>query len=293
MYKNLLIFAIVLIIIYVLILCLKTRLLYFPAPADFDKYQDFYHKLLHLTTEKSIINDTVRTPDNIELDTFYLANPSSPKCIIYFHGNAGNISNRYDMIKFLYNFSSVIIFDYRSYGKSTGNLINLSAASLNIDAETIWNYATMSLNIKPANISFLGESLGCAVAIALAAKLSKQLDDNFYPHAIILNSPFYSLKSMINDISVKLSVPYIGDFLSCIFGREYQSDELISYINYRISIIIAHSQSDEVIPYSQAQDLYEQLTLHPKSKFITISGTHNAPSFTNTYLYSIADLFNE
>ena len=117
-----------------------------------------------------------------------MENPDSDICTIFFHGEDGNISMRYDMIKFLYTFTSVIAFDYRSYGKSTGTY--LSEDTFVTDAMTIWTYSKTKLNYHPQKISLFGESIGSSIALLLATKLSLISNYNMYPHSVVLNSSF-------------------------------------------------------------------------------------------------------
>jgi len=274
---------------------IKNVMLYHPVPFDKMKYNRFYQKLLQLTDISSHINNVmVKTSDGILLDTFYIKNPDSTKCIIFFHGNAGNLSMRFDMIKFLYNYASIIIFDYRSFGRSTGDAYTLSSYGLQNDAEAIWNFATDILKIHPNNISFFGESLGCSVAIYLAAKLSKRMDNLCYPHSLILNSPFYSLHSMIEIMFNKINIGPVGKIVSLLLGSEYQSNEWIKYINHKTKIIIAHSPRDEIIPYKEGLNLYNSISKHHHNiKFINITGTHNNLALTDQYIYVLADLFDD
>jgi len=90
------------------------------------------------------------------------------------------------------------------------------------------------------------------VAIKLAADLSKTLDSNLYPHSIILNSPFNSLSSIINHTFNKYHY-VILELLFSLIESEYDSNDWIKYISHTTKIIIAHSPTDEIIPYSDAQ----------------------------------------
>lgn len=294
-YKILFLLIIILIVLSYIITYIKINILYHPLPAIKEKYERFYQKLFQLAESKNnITNIFIKTSDGELIDTIYIKNPDTKKCIIYFHGNAGNIAMRFDMIKFLYNFASVVIFDYRSYGRSSGNKNNLSLKLLQRDAIAVWNYCINNLNIEPNNISFFGESLGCSVAISIAEDLSKRMDSYYYPHSLICNSPFYSLESMIKYNLNKINVGFITKILVLISGNEYRSDEMIKFINHRTKIIIAHSPRDEVIPYNEGWRLYKSISQnHPNSQFINITGTHNNFGLTDQYIYALADVFND
>lgn len=290
MYKSVIIILIIIGIILLIFNFLKKFLLYHPQPANKEKYNRFYKKINGLTDEENVKQFKIKTKDNLILDAVYLKNPDKEKCIIFFHGNAGNLSMRYDMIKFLFNYASVLAFDYRSFGLSDGSSIDLSADKLLIDAETIWNY-TKGLGYTANDISLVGESLGCAIVIIFTAILSGTMEKENYPHSIILNAPFYSLKSMIENMFTKIGIPFIGKFFSNIFGNEYNSAEYIKYINHQTKIIIAHSPRDEVIPYKEGLNLFNTVSEdHPFAQFINLSGTHNNFGTTDNYIYALSDL---
>lgn len=295
MCKKLIILIILLISIFIVLIYTKSILLYHPLSAIPEKYVRFYQKLLQLTESKHhVTNIIVKTSDNILLDAVYIKNPDTSKCIIFFHGNTGNLSMRFDMIKFLYNYASVMIFDYRSFGRSSGDGSILSSYGLQKDAEAIWNFSTQKLHINANNISLFGESLGCSVAICLAANLSKQMKSQYYPHSLILNAPFYSLSSMIESMFNKINIGFFGKLLSLFIGQEYQSNEWIQYVNHKTKIIVAHSPRDEIIPYAEGLNLYNSIVhTHHNIKFVNVTGTHNNLGLTDNYIYTLADLFND
>ena len=271
---------------------LKKTLVYQPTVANSEKYEKFYEKLSQLS-ESQTYNYGVTTRDGIILDTIYIKNRDTNKCIIFFHGNAGNISMRFDMINFLYNYASVIIFDYRAFGKSTGGVMDLSSKNLQHDAAAIWDFATTILKIEPNNISLVGESLGCSVAITYTAFLSQTMNDKNYPHSLICISPFYSLPSMVNVVFSKLNVGLLGRFFAVFANSDFRSDKLIRYINHQTKIILAHSPRDEIVPHSEGLRLYNCIKdTHINSKFINISGTHNNTAFTDSFIYELAAIFD-
>jgi len=197
---------------------------------------------------------------------------------------------RFEMVKYLYNYASVIFFDYRSFGNSTGSKYKLNAKCLRRDAKAIWQYAC-DLGFEGNMISLLGESLGCAVTIMLAAHLSIKMKAENYPHAVILNAPFYSLSAMANHFLSKYNCKKIGDILTP-YIKEYESSRLIKFINHRTIIVIAHSLKDETIPYSQGVQLYEETLKYRKNiHFIQVNGSHNDMNLTDEYIYLLARIF--
>ncbi len=91
--------------------------------------------------------------------------------ILYLHGNSDNIGGNVDRA---YQFAqmgfSVLLVDYRGYGKSQGDFP--SEKQVYADARAMWDYLTQQRKIKPEQIIIYGHSLGGAIALDLAA--SKQ-----------------------------------------------------------------------------------------------------------------------
>jgi len=269
--------------------------LYQPFIYNPEKYRNFHDRLFNelVNSQDLIINTAVRTTEKIFLDTWYIQNPNSDMCIIFFHGEKGNVSMRFDMIKFLYNFGSVVIFDYRLYGKSTGDINDLSATAMYTDANVIFNYTVNHLGYSPKMISFFGESLGCSVAVELGAQLSKTFNADLYPHSIILTSPFCSLASLMSSKMRKIGITLFDTIISLV-ETEYNTIESIKYINYSTKLIIAHSQDNDIVPYLEGKRLFESISgLHPNVKFIDIVGKHDGIGLTNDYVYSVSDALQD
>lgn len=280
--------------IFVILGYVKNRLIYYPSRAPNWKYNKFYRKLLSMTQDPiDVVNIMVPSTSGVLLDTFYVKNREKSKCIILFHGNAGNLTMRYDIISLIYNYASVVIFDYRSYGKSSRGDTMLSETVLMKDSRAIWNFVTQRLGYHANEICLMGESLGCAVAIKLAANLSLTLDPLMYPHSLILNSPFYSLKGMINRLTNNIKLSSLSGILGFIYGHDYDMRSTIPYLNCLTKIVVAHSPRDEVIPYRQALELYHHMKkLRLNAEFISLMGTHNNLCMTAQYMYTLTDILD-
>ena len=110
----------------------------------------------------------IRTTDGESLSAWWLPADEARGTILFFHGNAGNISHRLDYL-LLFNrlrFNTLIL-DYRGYGKSTGSP---SEEGTYRDAEAAWDYLRAARSVQPQDLVIVGESLGGAVASWLAAK---------------------------------------------------------------------------------------------------------------------------
>ena len=66
-------------------------------------------------------NVSLTTSDNERLHGWYIPATNPRGVLLFFHGNAGNISHRLDSIKIFHELGlDTLIIDYRGYGQSTG-----------------------------------------------------------------------------------------------------------------------------------------------------------------------------
>ena len=74
--------------------------------------------------------------DNERLHGWYVPAADSRGVLLFFHGNAGNISHRLDSIKIFHELGlEVLIIDYRGYGQSTGKTTEQGTY---LDAQAAW-----------------------------------------------------------------------------------------------------------------------------------------------------------
>lgn len=172
--------------------------------------------------------------------------------LLYFHGNAGNISHREEMIYFLRERANanVFIFDYRGYGRSAGSPSRVGVMQDAKSAlETLKNFP----EIAPNNIFYLGVSLGGAIATELAQE--------FPPKGLILKSTFTSAREMA-------PVP-VFNFL---IKNKFDSLKRIAQIS--CPKLFIHGDQDRTIPYEHGQRLFEQAT-EPKTFYRLVGKDHN------------------
>ena len=194
------------------------------------------------------------TDDNIKIHGWYVPHPDAKATLLFFHGNAGNVSHRLESISIFHDIGlSVFIIDYRGYGISGGRP---SEQGTYLDAMAAWDYLVDERRLRPEEIIVFGRSLGGAVAAWLAAKVT--------PAAVILESTFTSIKDLGKHYYPYLPVSRIARIL-------YPVDEYIS--SFDCPVLIIHSHQDEVVPVRFGQRLFEHAR-DPKM-FLSISGDHN------------------
>ncbi len=110
---------------------------------------------------------SIETADGVTLHGWFVGGPSA-QVLLFFHGNAGNISHRLDSIRQFHNLGlSVFIIDYRGYGQSSGKT---TERGIYRDANAAWRYLTEDRGVPASNIVIFGRSLGASVAAHLATQ---------------------------------------------------------------------------------------------------------------------------
>ncbi|KAJ4344019.1 bem46 protein, variant [Ascochyta clinopodiicola] len=137
----------------------------------------------------------IPTPDGESLSAFYIR-PNKQHArnvtVLMFHGNAGNIGYRLPIAKVLTNElrCNVLMLQYRGYGLSSGNP---NEKGLMIDAQTGLDYIRNRSELQGTQIVVYGQSIGGAVAIALASRNQKQGD----VAGVVLENTFTSIRKLI------------------------------------------------------------------------------------------------
>jgi len=182
--------------------------------------------------------------------------PAVPATWLWFHGNAGNTSDRLENLRLLHDELgvNVFIFDYRGYGRSEGSP---SEHGTYRDAEAALAYLLSRSDVEPERIVYFGRSLGSAVAVELATRET--------PRGLILEAPFTSVRAM-----GKAVFPFLP--ISLLVGNQFDSLGRISRV--RAPLLILHGDRDEVVPFQQGEALYRAAN-EPKT-FLRIPGAgHN------------------
>ena len=196
----------------------------------------------------------IKAQDGAKLNALHFRRDDPKGVILYFHGNAGNLTRWGEIATFFVakNFD-VIIMDYRGYGKSTGKLGELRLFS---DAQLFYNYAMKSYSED--DLIIYGRSLGAAIATELASKnKSKKL---------ILETPFYNLLDVARARFSFLPLRYLLKY-------EFRSNEYIKKVNS--PIVIFHGTNDSVVPYESGKELFKNVTVKKKTFYAIENGDHN------------------
>ncbi len=195
------------------------------------------------------------TEDSVRLHGWYIPHPGSKQVLLFFHGNAGNISHRGASLEIFHRLGlNILIFDYRGYGKSQGNP---GENGLYTDARAAWRYLNNERGFGRENIILFGRSLGGPVAAELAVEMQ--------PGGLILESAFSSARDVANAVFPVLS--------RLIFLR-YKFDVATRITHVACPLLVLHSPDDEIIPFRLGVKVF-QAANEPKS-LVKMKGDHNS-----------------
>ena len=189
--------------------------------------------------------------DGVRLNAWWIPAPAGSFVTVFFHGNGGNLTHRVPHMRAIASAgSSLLILDYRGYGKSSGAP---SESGLYADADAAYEWL-IGQGYSPKRIVIQGESLGTAVAVELAARKTCA--------GVVLEAPFNSASQVAAGI-----LPLVGPLVM----RQFDSKQRIGKI--QTPLLVMHGDRDEVIPYRLGRDLYDAAP-EPKS-FWTAPGAHH------------------
>ena len=236
---------------------LERYFLYFPDPhlVATPQLYDLPFEELHFAAD-----------DGTALHGWLIPGETSAPLVLFFMGNAGNMSHRLDNLKFLHRLGvSVCIFDYRSYGESTGKA---SEQGLYSDARGL----LASLGQRgwdPGQMIFFGRSIGAAVALQAAIEHP--------PAGLVLESPFTSIEAM-----GRTHNPVLYALFGWALDAAY--DNLGKIPRLKAPLLIIHGAKDEICPPEMARQLYAEANQPKQLAWIAEAG-HNETFDLGAQLY--------
>jgi fermentation-respiration switch protein FrsA (DUF1100 family) len=178
---------------------------------------------------------TLTSSDGEKLIAWHVAPRGTKSVIIYFQGNAGASDLRVGRFHWLIeDGTGLLALSYRGYGGSSGNP---TEQGLIRDALAAYDFAAKRYD--PSRIVLFGESLGTAVAIALAAERTVG--------GLILDAPFTSAA----DVGAA-AYPFMP--VRWLIKDAWRSDRRIGKIH--APILVIHGVRDRVVPIRFGERLF-------------------------------------
>jgi fermentation-respiration switch protein FrsA (DUF1100 family) len=189
----------------------------------------------------------ITVADGTELAGWYAKPSPGRPTLLYFHGNAGNMSGRAKRFRqALDSGFGLLAMSYRGYPGSGGLP---SEAAFFSDSLEIFDW----LAAKTPDIVIYGESLGTAVAVHVAAERPGR--------ALVLEAPFTSALDLAH-----AAYPWVP--VSLLMRDPFLSREGILHVEEPLLII--HGTADGVVPIAMGREMFA--LAHEPKKLAVIDG---------------------
>ncbi len=180
--------------------------------------------------------------------------------ILYLHGNGSNVgANITQAQRFQEMGFSVMLIDYRGYGRSEGSFP--TEQQVYEDANSALSYLLAFQQLQPEEVFLYGHSLGGAIAIELATH-SPNLG------GMIIQSSFTSMTDMVIHLKRYNWLP-----IKLILHHKFDSIAKIKAI--QIPILFIHGTKDEVVPSYMTEMLYDAATATHKEILLVPDALHD------------------
>ncbi|MDZ7620199.1 MAG: alpha/beta hydrolase [Patescibacteria group bacterium] len=217
----------------------------------------------------------IETADGVRLHGWYVEHPSPRAVILFNHGNAGNVTNRVGILHALTRHvgASVLVYDYRGYGRSGGKP---NEKGLYADARAARAWLAERAGVESDEIVLMGESLGGAVAVELAASDGCR--------ALILDSAFTSAPDMAT-----LLFPFIPARL--LMRNRFDSIGKIG--RYAGPLLQCHGTRDTIVPFTQGERLFAAAEAARPKRFMPMPGLDHNDSRPAAYYDAVREFLGQ
>lgn len=194
---------------------------------------------------------------------FRAPDPEAP-VLIWFHGNAGNLTDRAEMaVELAKRGVSVFVFDYRGFGRSEGRT---SESKIFLDGDAALAHVR---SMGARRIVLYGESIGGPYAARVARDHRSVVD------GVVIENSFPSLKDVGNAIYAPLPLGWTAPFAL----------RTTDWLNEAgVPVLVMHGKRDAVIPYALGVKLYDGLRV-PKQMLTSEAGHCEIPLFDAARYY--------
>jgi fermentation-respiration switch protein FrsA (DUF1100 family) len=198
---------------------------------------------------------TITTSDGERLRAWRFDSATARALIVYFHGNGGNLSVWAPIVGDIARRGySLIAFDYRGYGLSTGRP---SERGLYRDVDAIVaSIASDRGRVQP--IIYWGRSLGTTMA-AYAATVKQ-------PDGLILEAGFPDAMTLVRSSPPLALLAFFSTY-------RFPTAKLMEHVD--LPVLVMHGDADSVIPFALGRALFDRIAAPRKQFFVVRGGDHN------------------
>ena len=205
--------------------------------------------------------------DGVKLHGWFIPAPDAVATLLWFHGNAGNMSHRLDNIQRLALLNlNIFIFDYRGYGRSEGQP---DEQGIYKDSRAAYKTAVGLDAVSVDTLFFFGRSLGGICAVETALKHPAR--------GLILESVFTSASDMSRKVMPLIPLGW---------AIRSRLDAIGKVPHLKLPMLILHGTRDETVPYNLGRKLFDHAR-EPKTFYPIEGAGHN-----DTYIMGGRGYFN-
>ncbi|MBC8286513.1 MAG: alpha/beta hydrolase [Nitrospinae bacterium] len=196
-----------------------------------------------------------KAEDGVKLHGWFIPAPNAVATLLWFHGNAGNLSHRLDNIHRLKSLNlNIFIFDYRGYGRSEGVP---DEEGIYKDSSAAYKKVLELEGVSVDSLFLFGRSLGgiCAVETAMSHPARGLILESVFTNAADMSRQVFPLIPLGWAIRSKL-------------------DAVSKVPHLKLAKLFLHGTHDEIVPYDLGRKLFEQAA-EPKTFYPIEGAGHN------------------
>lgn len=210
------------------------------------------------------------------LSVAHLALPNPRGVFFFLHGNSGNLKRWFvELEAFRQANFDVVMFDYRGFGKSSGQIE--SEEQLRSDVCAVWHAIAPMYEGKRVVIS--GQSLGTGLAAGLAAQLCSE---GHAPDLTLLVSPYSSMRALAAELYPWVPMQVL----------RYPLHTLEHAAKLLGPVMLIHGEKDELIGIHHSEQLCSAMR---KAELVRVDGAghsdvHQFPSVRKALMSALGRL---
>jgi len=227
-----------------------------------------------------------KTGDGLTLSGWFIpSGAATPKTLILLHGYPADKGDILPALAFLQKDYNLLLFDFRYLGESEGNYSTAGANEVRDLLAAIQFLKTKGIR----EVGVWGFSMGGAVALMAIPKAPEI-------KAVVSQASYASMALMAPELFRIPLLRYPLGYLVWLWAKIFLGIDLrtVSPVeavqNITLPLLLIHSSTDDVIPFSQALLLKEALKNNPRAEFWYHAGPTHGQLGTE-YEKRVADFF--